>query len=151
MLRVSRRALFAIEAVLDIAYHAGDKPVRSGEITERQDIPKRYLEPVLQLLVRAGVLAGTRGPRGGYRLARERGRITVGEIARIAGSLETNEDPIADAAGSPLGHLVVRPLWREVLGDCMTRLDAVTIDDLCRRARVAGIASEPRAPLDFCI
>ena len=39
MLRLSRKTLFAIEAVLDIAYHAGAGPVRSAEITRRQGIP----------------------------------------------------------------------------------------------------------------
>ena len=76
MLRLTKKLLFAIEAVLDIAYNAGTLPVQSGEITRRQGIPRRYLEQVLQQLVRAGVLQGVRGPRGGYRLARERRRIT---------------------------------------------------------------------------
>ncbi|MCK6450787.1 MAG: Rrf2 family transcriptional regulator, partial [Alphaproteobacteria bacterium] len=80
MLRLPRRVTFAIEAVLDVAYNAGETPVRSGEITERQGIPARYLEPVLQQLVRAGILVGVRGPRGGYRLGRDRRRITVGDI-----------------------------------------------------------------------
>jgi Rrf2 family protein len=70
MLRISKKLMFAIEAVLDIAYNAGSEPVQSGEITRRQGIPKRYLEQVLQQLVRHGILAGVRGPRGGYRLDR---------------------------------------------------------------------------------
>src|SRR5579883_2240311 len=114
MLRPSKKMLYAIEAVLDIAYHAGGEPVQSREITRRQGIPKRYLEQTLQQLVRAGILAGVRGPRGGYRLARERRRVTVGEIARIVRSMERAEDPIADPAGSELGHKVVRPLWQEL-------------------------------------
>ena len=72
MLRLSKKLLFAIEAVVDIAYNAGAAPVQSKEITRRQRIPQRYLEQVMQQLVRAGVLKGVRGPRGGYRLARER-------------------------------------------------------------------------------
>ena len=67
MPRLSKKTMFAIEAVLDVAFHVGEHPVRSGDITERQRIPKRYLEQVLQHLVRAGILAGKRGPRGGYR------------------------------------------------------------------------------------
>lgn len=70
MLRLTKKLLFAIEAVVDIAYNAGDKTVQGSEITRRQGIPPRFLEPVLQQLVRAGVLVGVRGPRGGYRLAR---------------------------------------------------------------------------------
>jgi len=59
MPRLSKKTMFAIEAVLDVAFHVGEHPVRSGDITERQRIPKRYLEQVLQHLVRAGILTPT--------------------------------------------------------------------------------------------
>src|SRR3954470_11874431 len=119
MLRLSKKLLFAIEVVLDIAYNAGSAPVQSGEITSRQGIPRRYLEQVLQALVRAGILSGVRGPRGGYRLARERRRITVGEIVRVVRALEQAGDPVDEPAGSELGRRVVRPLWSELQDDVM--------------------------------
>ena len=68
MVRLTKKLLFAIEAVLDIAYNAGTLPVQSGEITRRQGIPRRYLEQVLQQLVRAGVLTGVRGPPSSRKL-----------------------------------------------------------------------------------
>jgi Rrf2 family protein len=151
MLKLSRKTLFAIVAVLDIAYHAGAGPVQSAEITRRQGIPKRYLERALQELVRAGVLAGVRGPRGGYRLARERRRIPVGEIVRIVRALEVAGVEIADAGGSELGQKVVRPLWGELSENIIARLESVTIEDLCARAAGAGVASEGRRNLDFAI
>jgi Rrf2 family protein len=151
MLRLSKKLIFAIEAVLDIAYNAGNEPVQSREITRRQGIPRRYLEQVLQQLVRAGILAGVRGPHGGYRLARERRRITVGEISRIVRGMESAEDPIADPAGSDLGHKVVRPLWQELQEEVMARLDAVTIEELCLRAHKAEIRSEAFQKLDYVI
>ena len=151
MLRLSRKTLFAIEAVLDIAYHSSSDPVQSREITRRQGSPRRYLEQALQNLVRHGVLVGVRGPKGGYRLARERRRITVGEVVRVVRKVETSEDALNDAVGSPLGQKVVRPLWGELQNDVMVRLDAVTIDDLCTRANRVGIASEGRTNLDFSI
>ena len=151
MLRFSRKTLFAIEAVLDIAYHSGSEPVQSGEITRRQGIPRRYLEQALQNLVREGVLVGVRGPRGGYRLARERRRITVADIVRTVRQLETADDPLGESVGSPLAHRVVRPLWGEIQEEVMARLDELTIDDLCEQANAAGIVSEGRSSLDFSI
>ena len=150
MLRLSRKTLFAIEAVLDIAYHAGAQPVQSREITRRQGIPRRYLEQALQNLVRGGVLVGVRGPRGGYRLARERRRITVGEIVRAV-RYNTDSDPLLGDTGSPLGQKVVRPLWLQVQAEVLSRLDHITMDDLCNRADVEGIVSEGRENLDFSI
>jgi Rrf2 family transcriptional regulator, iron-sulfur cluster assembly transcription factor len=151
MVRLNKKLLFAIEAVLDIAYNAGALPVQSSEITRRQGIPRRYLEQVLQQLVRAGVLAGVRGPRGGYYLARERRRITVGEIVRVVRSLESADDPIESDDGAELGRKVVRPLWLELQEEVMLRLDGVTIEDLCLRAHKAGVAGEFSARFDYTI
>jgi len=59
MIRLSKRILFSIKAVLDIACHGGESSsVRSIDITEREGIPTRYLEPVLQQMVREGILVG---------------------------------------------------------------------------------------------
>ncbi|HZL60362.1 MAG TPA: Rrf2 family transcriptional regulator [Stellaceae bacterium] len=151
MVRLTKKLLFAIEAVLDIAYNAGTLPVQSGEITRRQGIPRRYLEQVLQQLVRAGVLSGVRGPRGGYRLARERRRITLGEIVRVVRSLDSAEDPLVEDGGAELGRRVVRPLWLELNEEVMTRLDGITIEDLCLRAHKDGLPGEYAARLDFSI
>src|ERR1700759_1306430 len=100
MLKLSRKTLLALEAVIDIAYNARPQPVQAKEITARQGVPQRYLEQVMQQLVRAGILKGVRGrlrkggrgPRGGYRLARERRRISVGDVVRIAMALDTGEE-----------------------------------------------------------
>ncbi|MGY8992539.1 MAG: RrF2 family transcriptional regulator [Rhodospirillales bacterium] len=151
MLRLSKKMLFAIEAVLDIAYHANGETVQSREITRRQGIPRRYLEQALQQLVRSRILVGVRGPRGGYLLAKERRRTTVGEIVRVVHAMETTDDPLIHSFGSPLAQMVVRPLWLELQEGVMVKLESVTIEDLCSRAGLAGIASEVRQSLDFSI
>ena len=151
MFRLSKKLLFAIEAVVDIAYHAADQPVQSSAITERQGIPRRYLEQVLQQLVRAGILSGVRGPRGGYRLARERRLISLGDIVRVVRAMETAQDPADDPAGSRLGREVVRPIWDELQESCMSKLDQTSVDDLCRAAREQGIAREGAPTVDWSI
>ena len=156
MLKLSRKTLFAVEAVLDIAYNVVDAPVQSREITERQGIPRRYLEQVLQQLVRAKILTGVRGPRGGYRLARERRRITLGDIVRAIHDENDTDDsdgrgPTQGGAGSDLGAKIVRPTWDMVLGDLMSRLDNITVQDLCAQATQAGIESEAARRLDYTI
>ncbi len=99
--------------------------------------------------MRHGILVGIRGPSGGYRLARERRRISLGDIVRTVRALETAEDPITDPAGSALGHQVVRPLWLELQEEMMRRLDALTLDDLCTRAQQSGIAGRASEFTDF--
>lgn len=65
--------------------------------------------------------------------------------------MEAGNYKIEDAPGSALGHKVVRPLWLELQGELIERLDALSVDDLCGRADKAGIVSEGRQNLDFTI
>ncbi|MEX2298257.1 MAG: Rrf2 family transcriptional regulator [Dongiaceae bacterium] len=151
MLRLSKRLLFAIEAVADIAYYGGQRPVQSGEISERQGIPRRYLEQVLQHLVKNGILTGQRGPRGGYRLARERRLITIGELVRVVRQIDALPDPLTDEGGSAIGNQVVRPIWRDMQNRMMQELDSVTVEEICERARRSGVPGEPLPRIDFSI
>ena len=151
MLRLSKKMIFAIEAVVDIAYHSSGQPVQSQEITLRQDIPRRYLEQALQQLVRANILTGVRGPKGGYNLARERRRISVGDIVRVVRNLETGLEMDGTNPGSELSAKVITPMWQNLQTSMMEELDGISIDDLCTQANDAGVESEGRQNLDFSI
>ena len=146
MLKFSRKTLLALEAVLDIAYNARPDPVQSKDVTRRLGIPQRYLEQVMQQLVREGVLKGVRGPRGGYTLARERRRITVAEIVRIVDAADDEDE----APASELGEKVSRPLWRDAQEAVLRELEQVTMQDLCRDAEDKGVRRGSAAP-DFTI
>ncbi len=91
------------------------------------------------------------GPRGGYRLAKERRRLTVGEIVRVVSALEANGEGKDTQVSSAMGTKVIKPLWDELLDDIMQRLDAMTVEDLCDRAVQSGVARERRKTLDFTI
>ncbi len=150
-MRLTKKLMFAIEAVLDVAYNASDAPVQSKDIAERQGIPRRYLEQVLQGLVHADILRGVRGPRGGYRLARERRRITLADIVEVVEEMEGGRDPLTDPAGSELGHAVLRPIWQEIEDYAMGRLSETTIEHLCIAAQKAGIESHSQQQFNFTI
>lgn len=150
MLKLSRKTLLALEAVIDIAFNARPEPVQAKEITARQGVPQRYLEQVMQQLVRAGILKGVRGPRGGYRLAKERRRISVGDIVRAA---ELAEDEAGEDAQprSELGQRIVSPFIQSLQDEVMARLEAITVEDLCQKARAAGVNPDERDVADFTI
>lgn len=149
MLRMSRKIVLALEAVLDIAYNGRPNPVQSKDITERQGIPQRYLEQVLQQLVRAGVLKGVRGPKGGYKLARERRRITLGDVLRVVNQMENDEDTTVSSA--ELGSKIISPIWDEMQEEILKKYDAITMEDLCRDAETKGIARASEESVSFTI
>src|SRR6476660_915654 len=90
---MSRKGLLAIAAVIDVAINARARPVSAKALAARHKLPPRHLEPVLQALVRDGILTGIRGPHGGYEIAREQSKITVEDILRAASSAEDAVDP----------------------------------------------------------
>ena len=127
-----RKALLAIAAVIDVALHARGRLVSAKDLAARHSLSARHLEPVLQALVREGILKGVRGPRGGYELARERRRISVDDILRAAGS--SDESDGEQFLGSNLLRHVVMPAITHAEKAFTTALTRITIEDLVRRA-----------------
>ena len=145
MIVLSRRHLLAIAAIVDVALHARPDPVAAKALAARHNLPPRHLETLLQALVRAGLLKGVRGPRGGYELARERRKITLADIVRASMA----EPEAAEATASELVEQVVAPAVAEAGQALLERLDGITVDDLCRRAAETG--NVPGVNPDFTI
>jgi Rrf2 family protein len=146
---ISRKGLLAVAAVVDIALNARGRPVSAGALAARHGLPARHLEPVLQALVREGILKGVRGPRGGYELARERRRVTAEEIVRVAGAVHDG-----DGAAAPVPALledVVLPAVSEAERAFSAALARITIADLVRRAEAASQSAGRSAEGDFTI
>jgi Rrf2 family protein len=132
MALLPRKGLLAIAAVIDVALHGMGRPVSAKALAARHNLPSRHLEPVLQALVRVGILKGVRGPRGGYALSRERRRITADEILRAAGTIE--EGDASANLGSALLEEVVLPAIGQAEKAFATALSRISLDDLVKRA-----------------
>lgn len=145
MIPFPKKLFFAIEAVLYIAYNAASEPVSSRDIAAKQNMPSRYLEQMMQRLVRGGILRGVRGPRGGYLLAREKRRISIADICTAL----AEEDDIPQS--TPLGNQIVVPALRQCQEAQMTSLKDVTIADLYDQALARGIRKSAEERADFAI
>jgi Rrf2 family transcriptional regulator, iron-sulfur cluster assembly transcription factor len=139
MALLSRKGLLAIAAVIDVALHGRGRPVSAKSLAARHALPARHLEPVLQALVRVGILKGIRGPRGGYELARERRRITADDILRAAGTIDDNGE--AMQTGSPLLNDVVIPAIGQAERVFSVALSRISLEELVRRAEPLRDAS----------
>ena len=139
MTNFSRKAIFAIEAVLEIANSAiNGRPAQSGDISGQLGLPKRYLEPVLQELVRFGILRGARGPHGGYRLGRDASQISLADIVIVVRRTESHVDALDLAEGGAMRERIVRPVLAELASTWVRGLEHITIQELCERADGAG-------------
>jgi Rrf2 family iron-sulfur cluster assembly transcriptional regulator len=129
---ISRKGILAIAAVIDIAIHGRSRPVSAKALAARHKLPPRHLEPVLQALVRDGILRGIRGPHGGYELAREQQRITAEHIMRAAVSTEVDGEPPLPA--SALIGSVVRPALAEAESAFSAALARINVEDMAKAA-----------------
>jgi Rrf2 family protein len=146
---LSRRSQLAIAAVVDIALHARPQPVAAKLLAARHDLPPRHLETLLQALVRVGILKGVRGPRGGYELARERRRISAGQIARAA--MQDGEDGLGPMPRSRLIDEIVAPQVQRASDAFLAALDGLTVEDLCRQAEAGAVFGKRGVDGDFTI
>ena len=147
MFSLSRKSVLAMEAVVDIAHHGRSQPVPSRDFSERLGISRRHLEPVLQALVREGILKSIRGPRGGYVLAREKRRISLGDIVRAANS-------VADGGMSDVSQLcsrVINPVVATATAAAAEALNEVALSDIMLQAEQYGFLPDLGSSQDFSI
>ena len=86
---ISTKGWYAVRVMIDLAEHTDQKNVPLKEIAERQQISKKYLEAIVKDLVASGLVKGSSGKGGGYKLVKNPDEYTVGEI------LEHSEGPLA--------------------------------------------------------
>ncbi len=111
-MRISARCDYACRALLELSLHWPSKdPLQIGEISEKQDIPERYLVQILIQLKRMGLVTSSRGKQGGYILAKVPSEISLGEVIRnIVGPLV----PVAESVLTK--ESVFSSVWSEVEG-----------------------------------
>jgi Rrf2 family protein len=131
MLRLSKKADYALMAMKHLALHSDRGASSAREIAEQYDIPIELLAKVLQRLVRRGLLVSHHGTRGGYRLARQAGLVSVADVIQaIDGPVTITACSTGDGRCEQYSRCNVRdPLWR-VRERILAALGGCTIAEL---------------------
>lgn len=112
-MRVSSRGEYGLRALYDLAEHYAEGPVPSADIAKRQHIPQNYLNQLLLVLRRSGLIFSDRGRNGGHRLARAPEKITLGEAVRVLDGTTAPAECVDDARSCD-DHCAYCYVWREV-------------------------------------
>jgi len=129
---ISTRGRYCLRVMLDLAEHQNIGYIPMKDVAARQEISLKYLEKILPVLVKNGIVEGLQGKTGGYRLSRKPEEYTLGEILRLTeGSLA----PVAclDCGAAPCDRAdqcKTLPVWTELDRIVNGYLDSVTIADL---------------------
>lgn len=153
-MKLSTRGEYALRALLVLGLNYGPHVVRIQSISAEQNIPKRFLEQILNDLKSAGLVESKRGVAGGYRLARPPQEITVAAIIRhIEGALApvscVSERFYEKCTCPDEARCAIRAVMKEARDAVVKVVERVTIAELCERAR--RLQHEPVSALDFII
>lgn len=139
-MKISTKGRYALRMLVDLAQHREDGFISLKEISDRQDISKKYLEQIVPMLNKSGVLRTNRGNRGGYMLAMQPSECTVGAVLRATeGNLapvtcleyEENDCPRAESCATLF-------IWEGLYRTVSEYLDSITLQDILDRMSDSG-------------
>lgn len=144
-MKLSTKGRYGLRAMIDLARYSESEPVSIGSVAVRQDISEGYLEQMMSLLKKAGLVKSIRGAGGGYILAKEMKEISVGDILR---ALEGNLEPVRCAAFySEEGCMasegcVTKYVWQKINESINRTVDEIRLDELVRESRTVNPQGE---------
>jgi Rrf2 family cysteine metabolism transcriptional repressor len=153
-MKLSLRGEYALRALLVLGLNYGKPVVRIQAISDHQNIPKRFLEQILNDLKSAGVVQSRRGVAGGYRLAKRPEEITLATVVRhVEGALApvscVSERFYQKGSCPDESRCAIRSVMKEIREAIVKIAERVTVAEMCDRWRKLQL--EPVSSLDFMI
>ena len=132
---ISTKGRYAMRVLVDMAEHQSEDYIPLKDIAGRQEISEKYLESIVKLLVRGGILSGLRGKGGGYRLSRAPDQLTAWEVLSLCEGTLAPVSCVSDDAEPCLrmASCRTRSLWQGLDKIIRDYLENITIADLTRR------------------
>lgn len=137
-MKLSTRARYGLRALIDLGLYSEKEAVSIQSIATRQNISVSYLEQLMALLKKAGLVKSVRGAGGGYRLGKPAEEISVGDILRILeGGLEAVHCPGNEDAGScqDADFCVAKYVWKRINDSITDAVDHMTLGELLEESR----------------
>ena len=139
-MKISTKGRYALRMLLDLAEHGNGRCVSLQEIASRQGISKKYLEQIVPILNRGGLLKTNRGYQGGYMLSKRPDQYTAGEILRMTEGSLCPVPCLEEGASCDRGaDCLTLPLWQGLYRTVTDYLDHVTLQDLLDQRQAQNV------------
>ena len=140
-MKLSTKGRYGLRALIDLAQYSEMEPVSITSISDRQGISERYLEQLMAMLKKAGLVKSIRGAGGGYILAKDLKEISVGDVLR---ALEGNLEPVECSGLNPeerckaADSCVTKYVWQRINDSINQTVDEMKLDQLVEESRKMG-------------
>lgn len=131
-MRISTKGRHAVMAMVDLARQSGEKPVPLAEVAQRQRISLSYLEQLVAKLKKNGLVKSTRGPGGGYLLAKGADEITVQQVVVAVDTLQGRDRPSFEG-DNQTARQMTDYLWMKMSEKVGTFLSSISLADVVSR------------------
>ena len=134
-MNVTSKGRYALRVMIDLAQHYNEGYIALKDISERQDLSKKYLEQIIPFLSRGNLLKANKGHLGGYMLAKEPSEVTVREILESA---EGSLTPVSCMDDCPnlcdkCEDCLTLPIYKGLYERILQYLDGITLEDIINR------------------
>lgn len=139
-MKLSTKGRYGLRALIDLAMYSEKEAVSISSISARQGISESYLEQLVRRLRKSGLVVSIRGAQGGYRLAKEASKISVGDILRsLEGNLNAVECPglREDQGCEGADFCVTKYVWQRINDSITEAVDSITLDQLVEESKKA--------------
>ena len=154
ILKLSTKGRYGLRAMIDLARFSENEAVSIASIAGRQHISEGYLEQIIAILKKDGLVRSRRGAGGGYQLAKDAKEISVGDILR---SLEGSLEPVVchglqeDSDGCEgADTCVTKFVWKRINDSIRDAVDTLTLDELAENSRKAEVKAGSYVPNESC-
>lgn len=140
-LKLSTKGRYGLRALIDLAQYSEEEPVSITNISDRQGISERYLEQLMSMMKKAGLVKSIRGAGGGYVLAKDLEEISVGDVLR---ALEGNLEPVECSGLHPedgckaADSCVTKYVWQRINDSINQTVDEMKVAQLVEESRKMG-------------
>lgn len=136
-MKLSTKGRYGVRAMFDLALHHGEGAIPLRSIAERQNISENYLEQLIAVLRKEGLVNSVRGAHGGYLLAKKPVEITIGDIVRALEGPIAPADCVAEESEENCKNTedcITRLIWKELQESINEVLDSINLEDLRQEA-----------------
>lgn len=134
-MKITTKSRYAIRSIFALVLLGGDeKPITLTQVSEHEDISRKYLEQIFIKLKKCGIVEGSRGAQGGYVLAKPANQITLKEVIYAMDGPVSISDCTMETSCDNFGSCGINWLWSGLKKTVDNYLENITIYDLKRQA-----------------
>jgi Rrf2 family protein len=151
-MKITAQEEYGLRCILQLASHTSGEPLAVSEIARREGLSVAYAEKLLRILARARLVRSQRGTKGGYELTRSSDAITLGDVARALGGIQSWEQICQRHPGNQnecvhTDNCTIQPVWQGITNLIFDVMDDISLSQMLNGGKIGPDVFTSRLPV----